>query len=268
MPRNPRRPLPDYLRPGLKLLFVGINPGLISAKAGHYYANPRNPFWRLLHEAGLTPVLLRPDEDSRMPSFGYGLTDIVKRPSRGAGDLKSEEFVTNRRRLLRLVRRFRPKAVCFNSKTAFEGYFGKPRTTDLRPWLWSRTTSRPVAANRIQGKKVVRDWGAALRGSSEHSPRTRGVVSEARLVRGSFPHSRARRSVVRGKGACRRLGPQSVTLANTPVFVLPSTSPANAAVPLTVKRRYFRKLKAWLEQLGLNHIEPKIRTASVSLDIT
>lgn len=188
------RQLPDYLERRLKLVFVGINPGLISAAAGHYYANPRNPFWRLLHEAGLTPVLLRPDEDSRMPSFGYGLTDIVKRPSRGAGDLKGGEFVISRRRLLRLVRRFRPKAVCFNSKTAFEGYFGK--------------------------------------------------------------------------GACRRLGPQSVTLANTPVFVLPSTSPANAAVPLTVKRRYFRRLKAWLEQLGLNHIEPKIRTASVSLDIT
>lgn len=170
------RQLPDYLAPGLKLLFVGINPGLISAAAGHYYANPRNPFWRLLYEAGLTPVLLMPDEDAQMPSFGYGLTDIVKRPSRGAGDLKSGEFAASRQRLLRLVKRFKPYAICFNSKTAFEGYFGK--------------------------------------------------------------------------GIFRKFGPQSVTIANVPVFVLPSTSPANAAIPLTVKRRYFKALKVWIETLG------------------
>src|SRR3970282_24570 len=75
----------------------------------------------------------------------------------------------------------------------------KPRTMDLRLWLWSRTTSRPVAANRIQGKKVVRDWGAALRGSSEQSPRTIVVGVWVEIVRGSFPHSRAGRSMVRGK---------------------------------------------------------------------
>ncbi len=170
-----RRHLPDYLAPGLKLLFVGINPGLISAAAGHYYANPLNPFWRLLYEAGLTPVRLRPDEDGRMVEFGYGLTDIVKRPSRGAGDLKSGEFAANRQRLTRLVRRFKPRAVCFNSKTSFEGYFGK--------------------------------------------------------------------------GVFNGFGPQTVTLANRPLFVLPSTSPANAAVPLAVKRRYFKSLKRWLSML-------------------
>lgn len=173
--RDPHCPLPDYLAPGLKLLFVGINPGFISAAAGHYYANPLNPFWRLLYEAGLTPAQLRPDEDGRMVELGYGLTDIVKRPSRGAGDLKSREFAANRLRLKRIVQHFKPRAVCFNSKTAFEGYFGK---------------------------KVFCGFG-----------------------------------------------PQPVTLANSPVFVLPSTSPANAAVPLSVKRRYFKNLKKWLEAL-------------------
>lgn len=174
--RNPKNsPLPDYLAPGIELLFVGINPGLISAAAGHYYANPRNPFWRLLHEAGLTPSQLEPDEDHRMPELGYGLTDIVKRPSRGARDLKSREFTASRLRLAETVKRCPPRAICFNSKTAFEGYFGK--------------------------------------------------------------------------GIFRGFGPQSITLAGTPVFVLPSTSPANAAVPLAVKRRYFKSLKAWLENL-------------------
>jgi double-stranded uracil-DNA glycosylase len=170
------RPLPDYLAPNLRLLFVGINPGLRSAAAGHYYANPRNPFWRLLYEAGLTPVQLRPDEDSRILEFGYGLTDAVKRPSRGASDLRPHEFVTNRTRLMRTVRRYKPRAVCFNSKTAFEGFFGK--------------------------------------------------------------------SVFAG------FGPQRIIVIGAPVFVLPSTSPANAAVPLAIKRGYFRALKDWLEKVG------------------
>jgi TDG/mug DNA glycosylase family protein len=169
------RPLPDYLAPGLKLLFVGINPGLISAAAGHYYANPRNPFWRLLNEAGLTPRLLTPDQDHLLPDFGYGLTDIVKRPSRGAADLKWREFQDGRQRLVSLIERFRPRAVCFNSKTAFEGFFGK--------------------------------------------------------------------------SACERLGPQTCAIAGAPVFVLPSTSPANAGTPLAVKLEYFRALKRWLDSL-------------------
>jgi double-stranded uracil-DNA glycosylase len=169
------RPLPDYLAPNLKLLFVGINPGLRSAAAGHYYANPQNPFWRFLHESGLTPVQLRPEEDSRMPEFGYGLTDIVKRPSRGASDLRTREFAGNRARLSTIVRRCQPRAVCFNSKTAFEGFFGK------------------------------------------------GVF-------GGF-------------------GPQHVTLEQAPVFVIPSTSPANAAVSPDTKRAHFRALKEWLEGL-------------------
>jgi double-stranded uracil-DNA glycosylase len=168
-------PLPDYLAPGLKLLFIGINPGLVSAAAGHYYANPRNPFWRLLHETGLVSVPLKAQDDFRMPEFGYGLTDIVKRASRGATDLKRREFADNRGRLRRIVRRYRPGALCFNSKTAFEGYFGK--------------------------------------------------------------------------GVCRKFGSQAVTLEAVPVFVLPSTSPANAAVSLSVKRRYFRILKSWVENL-------------------
>lgn len=173
--RGGPQPLPDRVAPGLRLLFVGINPGLISAAAGHYYANPRNTFWRLLYEGGLTPVRLGPEQDARLPAFGYGLTDIVKRPSRGAADLKAAEFATGRPRLARLVMRLRPRAVCFNGKTAFEGTFGK--------------------------------------------------------------------------GTCRRFGPQPVRLEGVPVFVLPSTSPANAAVPLAVKRRHVRALRAWLARL-------------------
>jgi TDG/mug DNA glycosylase family protein len=131
-----------------------------------------------LYEAELTPIRLKPEDDFRMPSFGYGITDIVKRPSNGASDLAFKEFVAGRRRLDRIVRQFKPTAICFNSKTAFEGYFGK--------------------------------------------------------------------------AVCKRFGPQRVVLAGAPVFVLPSTSPANAGIPLGVKLRYFKALKRWLEKRTAN----------------
>ena len=110
--------LPDYLAPGLDIIFVGINPGVQSARAGHYYANPRNPFWRLLYQAGLTPRELRPEEDHLLPTLGYGLTDIVKRPSRGVADLRPPEFRRGRQVLEEKLRARQPLIVCFNGKTA------------------------------------------------------------------------------------------------------------------------------------------------------
>ena len=53
--RRATQVLPDYLRPGLDVVFVGINPGLSSAAAGHHYAGRTNHFWPLLYEAGFVP---------------------------------------------------------------------------------------------------------------------------------------------------------------------------------------------------------------------
>jgi G:T/U-mismatch repair DNA glycosylase len=66
--------LPDYLTPGLRVVFCGTAVSTASAARGHYYAGPGNEFWPLLHEAGLTPVLLTPDEDARVLEFALGLT--------------------------------------------------------------------------------------------------------------------------------------------------------------------------------------------------
>ena len=70
--------LPDYLPPGLRVAFCGTAPGVVSATRGHYYAGPGNAFWTLLHHAGFTVEQLRPEDDSRLPSLGLGLTDLVK----------------------------------------------------------------------------------------------------------------------------------------------------------------------------------------------
>ena len=106
--------LPDLIAHDLDILFVGINPGLKSAQVGHYYAGPGNLFWKCLYESGLTPVQLRPDEDLRVLEWGMGITDCVKRPSRGAADVRSLEFLDGAPLLEDKVARYTPAIVCFN----------------------------------------------------------------------------------------------------------------------------------------------------------
>jgi TDG/mug DNA glycosylase family protein len=122
--RAAARPLPDYLRPGLDVVFVGINPGLESARRGHHYAGPTNHFWPLLHEAGFVPEPLTCEDDARCPSFGIGLTNLVDRASRGIDDLSRAEMEAGGRRLRAKLRRARPRAVCFNGKRIYEVFSG------------------------------------------------------------------------------------------------------------------------------------------------
>jgi len=48
--------LPNLIKPDLKILFVGINPGTRSAEVGHHFAGRSNRFWKFLFESGLTPI--------------------------------------------------------------------------------------------------------------------------------------------------------------------------------------------------------------------
>lgn len=123
--------LPDFLRPGLRVVFVGFNPGERSARVGHYYAGRGNQFWNFLFESRLTPIHLSPEEDHRMLEFGLGLTDLVKRWSRSIGDLSKEDFRHGVPALKKKLLRVSPGAIAFNGKTAFEKFEG--RKADLGP---------------------------------------------------------------------------------------------------------------------------------------
>jgi double-stranded uracil-DNA glycosylase len=162
--------VPDILGPGLEVVFCGINPGYVSAAAGAHFANPRNDFWRLLHEAGFTPRLLRPDEQFETLRYGIGLTNAACRTTRGSGDLRRADFAGAAARLERLAAELRPRVVAFVGKEAYRGAFGE----------------RP------------------------------------------------------------ELGLQDRRLGETRLFVLPSTSPANAAVPWDERLRWFRELRRLL----------------------
>lgn len=114
-----RRRLPDRVGPNLALLFVGINPGARSAELGHHYAGHSNRFWKLLHESGLVPQSVGYADDARLPEWGFGLTNLVSRPTTAAGDLRRADFEAGRQRLLRKVRRLRPAIVALVGVTIY-----------------------------------------------------------------------------------------------------------------------------------------------------
>jgi TDG/mug DNA glycosylase family protein len=117
--------LGPIVAPGLRVLFVGVNPSLRSAEVGHHFARPGNRFWAALHEAGFTPRRLRPEEDALLPSFGVGVTNIVFRPTRAAAELSDEELRAGARDLERAVALDAPRLVAIVGLTAYRTAFGR-----------------------------------------------------------------------------------------------------------------------------------------------
>jgi double-stranded uracil-DNA glycosylase len=118
--------VPDLIADRLRVLFVGINPGLYSAATGHHFARPGNRFWPALHDAGFTDVLLRPWEERRLLPLGFGITNLVGRATAAADELSPEELRRGRRRLQLKVRRRRPRCVAVLGIGAFRIGFGRP----------------------------------------------------------------------------------------------------------------------------------------------
>jgi TDG/mug DNA glycosylase family protein len=134
--------LGPILAPGLRVLFVGINPSLRSAEVGHHFARPGNRFWPTLHAAGFTPRRLRPDEDAELPVHGVGVTNIAPRPTRAAAELSVDELRAGACELERVVAEHRPLVVAIVGLTAYRTAFERPHATwGLQP---ERIGGRPV----------------------------------------------------------------------------------------------------------------------------
>jgi mismatch-specific thymine-DNA glycosylase len=114
-------PLVDILEPNLICIFVGTNPGVQTAAAGHAYAHPSNLFWKLLHSSGLTDRRLKPEEDRSLPAlYCMGNTNIVKRPSKDAAELSKEELAAGTASLDANFLKYKPEAVCIVGKGIWE----------------------------------------------------------------------------------------------------------------------------------------------------
>ncbi len=129
-------PLRDRIKPGVRVLFVGINPGVKSAISGHHFAGPSNRFWRLLAESKLVPVPLTYQHDDRLPEFNFGITNIVPRATPSISTLTPAEYVAGRLRLRRKVLRYKPEVIAMVGVTVFRAMFPERKdkvTLGLQP---------------------------------------------------------------------------------------------------------------------------------------
>lgn len=160
-----------------RILFVGINPSLRSAEVGHHFAGPGNPFWRLLHAAGLVPQALTYADDSRLVEWGLALTNIVPRATREASELAPAEFARGRLALARVIKRVQPRVVAFVGSTVYRAFFGarasggagpKPeRIGDARVFVVPNPSGRNVAYPGFADKLV---WFRRLQRFAAESP--------------------------------------------------------------------------------------------------
>jgi TDG/mug DNA glycosylase family protein len=123
------RTVPDVIRPGLDVLFVGINPGLYSGAVGHHFARPGNRLWKTLHGAGFTPRVLTAFEEHELLDHRVGITNLVPRATRGAEDLDIRELVEARAEIEAKVCRERPRVVAFLGLGAYRTAFGRPKAS-------------------------------------------------------------------------------------------------------------------------------------------
>lgn len=114
--------LPDHLRGGLDLLFVGLNPSQYSAEVGHYFANPRNRFWQAFNLSGLVARQVTAEDDATLLEDGIGFTDVAKRPTSMGSGLRADDFRQCAPVLKEKIVRFAPKLVCFHGLMAYKAY--------------------------------------------------------------------------------------------------------------------------------------------------
>jgi len=125
--------LPDLISDRVRLLFVGINPGLRSVAVQAHFAPRGNRFWPALYRAGITDHLvdassgLAPADRDYLLDLGIGITSLVERATASADELTVVEFVTGRNKLDKMVRQYSPRAVAVLGITAYRAAFGDRR---------------------------------------------------------------------------------------------------------------------------------------------
>ena len=182
---NQRRPsLGDLIAPDLRVLIVAINPSSRSAGIGCSFSSPSNPFWRLLHESGLTPLRLQPCEEHRLLDHGIGLVSTVRRATPAAAELTFAERRAGAARVRGLVERHEPQVVALLGLTLYPVFFPSgdspgpgPKTErihDAEVYVLPNPSGRNRAYPGLETKLV---WYRAL---AHHLQRSadRGVAPE------------------------------------------------------------------------------------------
>ena len=125
--------LKDRIQPGVRVLFVGINPGIRSAETGHHFAGYSNRFWKLLYDARLVPEPVDFRSDDRLPEWGFGITNLVARETPGMNTLSREECLAGASILRRKIRRYKPQIVALVGVSVYRWLFGARGAVKLGP---------------------------------------------------------------------------------------------------------------------------------------
>jgi TDG/mug DNA glycosylase family protein len=126
-------PLRDRIAPGVRVLFVGINPGIRSAQTGHHFAGYSNRFWKLLFDSRLVSEPIDYREDDRLPEWGFGITNLVARETPGIDTLSRDECLAGVDLLRKKVRRHKPEIVAFVGVSLHRWIFGATGSVRLGP---------------------------------------------------------------------------------------------------------------------------------------
>ncbi|MET7449949.1 MULTISPECIES: G/U mismatch-specific DNA glycosylase [unclassified Streptomyces] len=121
------RVVPDVVAGGLRVLFCGINPSLMTAATGHHFAHPGNRFWPVLHRSGFTTRQLKPSEQDQLLEYGLGITNVVARATARADELDAEEFREGGKVLAAKVEQLGPLWLAVVGVTAYRTAFGDRR---------------------------------------------------------------------------------------------------------------------------------------------
>jgi TDG/mug DNA glycosylase family protein len=119
--------LPDQLRTGLRLVFVGTAASTRSAEVGHYYAHPGNRFWRTLHEVGITSRRYEPSEFASLLELGIGFTDLSKSGAGMDHQIARQSFDVAAFKAK--IQSCHPRTIAFTSKKAASLFYNKPTGT-------------------------------------------------------------------------------------------------------------------------------------------
>jgi double-stranded uracil-DNA glycosylase len=131
----------DILTTGLKAVFCGINPAASVEQVGHNFSTPSNRFWTVLHLSGFTPERLQPQDERRLLEYNYGVTVVVRRPTRRASEVSPHEFRGARSEFEERMRRFSPRSLAFLGKCA---YTAMMNVADV-PWGYQRAAIGGIA---------------------------------------------------------------------------------------------------------------------------
>jgi len=241
--------LTDRIESGVRVLLIGINPGVRSAETGHHFAGPSNRFWKLLFAAGVVPEPITHEGDVRLPEWGLGVTNLIARPSPGIDDLKPAEYLEGWRILERKIDRFRPDIVAFVGVTMYRALWkviGHAEPPVIKPGFQKATVhgARLFVLPNPSGRNAHFSWDDMLgafralarairqlppRSESERAQRA-SEASARPLPPPSSAASSSRESAAAAAGRSRRAsGTASRTTPSSPAAAPTRTAPRRRA---------------------------------------